>query len=93
MKTQWTVSGAGWKESIIADSDGNAMEIATQAVENLLNSDKKASFGAILEIKNELMNEDQYLYVYTPHILANAGAFQLATKLDEICNKLSGKEE
>lgn len=89
MKTQWTVSGAGWQESILADSDENAMEIATRAVENLLNSNKKASFGAVLEVKNELMNEDQYLYVYTPRILANAGALDLATKLEAICNKLS----
>ena len=85
MIVTWTVEGVNWQKSIKASIDSNPTEIATKCVETLINSlegDEDIEFGAILMIHHDKMkSEDEYLVVYTPHILANAGYYSDAEEL------------
>lgn len=85
MIVTWTVEGVNWQKSIKANINSSPTEIATQCIEQLINSlegDEEIEFGAILLIHNNKMkSEDEYLVVYTPHILANAGYYKDAEEL------------
>ncbi len=91
MIVTWTVEGVNWQKSIKANIKSNPTEIATQCVENLINSlegDEDVEFGAILLIyHNKMKSEDEYLVVYTPYVLANAGYYTDAEELKKAAEK------
>ena len=91
MIVTWTVEGVNWAKKIRSSIDSNPTEIATQCVENLINSlddDDEIDFGAILIIShNKMKSEDEYLVVYTPHVLANAGYYTDAEELKKAAEK------
>jgi hypothetical protein len=86
MIVTWTVEGVDWSENIKANINSDPSEIATkgveQAVESLKNSEDGIQFGAILRIfHNKMKNENEHLFVFAPHILANAGYYADAEQL------------
>jgi len=85
MIVTWTVEGTNWQKDIKASIKSNPTEIATQCIENLINSlegDEDIEFGAILIVHHDKMkSEDEYLVLYTPHVLANAGYYSDAEEL------------
>ena len=91
MIVTWTVEGVNWQKKIRSSIDSNPTEIATQCIENLINSldgDDEIDFGAILIIShNKMKSEDEYLVVYTPHVLANAGYYTEAEELKKAAEK------
>lgn len=91
MIVTWTVEGVNWRKSIKASINSNPTEIATQCVENLINSledEEDADFGAILVLRhNKMKSEDEYLVLYTPHVLANAGYYTDAEELKKAAEK------
>jgi hypothetical protein len=85
MIVTWTIEGTNWQKNIKASINSNPTEIATQCIENLINSlegDEDIEFGAILIVHHDKMkSEDEYLVLYTPHVLANAGYYSDAEEL------------
>ena len=91
MIVTWTIEGVNWQKSIKASINSNPTEIATQCVENLINSledDEDVDFGAILILHhNKMKSEDEHLVLYTPHVLANAGYYTDAEELGKAADK------
>lgn len=86
MIVTWTVEGVDWSQNIKASINSEVSEIATRGVELILNSikdsDEEIGFGAILRLfHNKMKSENEHLFIYTPHILANAGYYQDAEEL------------
>ena len=91
MIVTWTVEGSNWQKSIKASINSNPTEIATQCVENLINSledEEGLDFGAILILRhNKMKSENEYFVLYAPHILANAGYYTDAEELEKAADK------
>ena len=91
MIVTWTVEGVNWHKKLKASINSNPTEIATQCVEQLINSigeNDEIEFGAILIIShNKMKTEDEYLVLYTPHVLANAGFYTDAEELKKAADK------
>lgn len=92
MIVKWTVEGVDWSKDIKASIDSDPSEIATKGVEQIIdsleNSEDEVQFGAILRIfHNKMKSEDEHLFVFAPHILANAGYYTDAEKLKKAAYK------
>lgn len=91
MIVTWTVEGVNWQKSIKASINSSPTEIATRCVENLINSlkdEEDVDFGAILILRhNKMKSEDEYLVLYTPDVLANAGYYTDADELRKAADK------
>jgi hypothetical protein len=91
MIVTWTVEGVDWSQEVRASIDSEPSEIATRAVETIvsaLGDSDEIEFGAILMIQHDKMkSEDEYLVVYAPAILANAGYYQDAEELKLAADK------
>ena len=91
MIVTWTVKGVDWSQEVRASIDSEPSEIATRAVETIvsaLGDSDEIEFGAILMIQHDKMkSEDEYLVVYAPAILANAGYYQDAEELKLAADK------
>jgi len=92
MIVTWTVEGVDWSQNIKANIDSEPSEIATRAVESVLESLKteedSIQFGAILRVFHDKMkDEGEHWIIYTPTILANAGYYQDAEELKQAAEK------
>lgn len=92
MIVTWTIEGVNWSQNIKANINSDVSEIATRGVEliikSLEESEDSIEFGAILRIYHSKMkNEEEHWFVYTPHILANAGYYQDAEELKKAADK------
>lgn len=92
MIVTWRIEGVNWYEEIKASIDSDPSEIATKGVEQIVDSlkdsDDSIEFGAILRIfHNKMKSEDEHLFVFAPHILANAGYYTEAEKLKKAAYK------
>lgn len=92
MIVKWTVEGVNWSYDIKASINADVSEIATQAVEKViqsLNDDNDSlEFGAILRIfHNKMKDEGEHWIVYAPNILANAGYYEDAEELKKAAEK------
>lgn len=79
------------------------MEAATQAIEQIYNSNNNKSYKVgvvtmIWDLKDKRDNNiEKQLFLYTPAILANAGFYEIAKKLDvyasDILKDMKNKKE
>jgi hypothetical protein len=93
MIVTWTVEGVDWSKNIKASIKSEPSEIATRAVEFLINSleseDDSIQFGAVLRVfHNKMKDEGEHWILYTPTVLANAGYYKDAEEL-----KLAAEKE
>jgi hypothetical protein len=88
----WTVEGVDWAKNIKASIDSEPSEIATRAVESVLESLKteedSIQFGAVIRVfHNKMKDEGEHWIIYAPTILANAGYYQDAEELKQAAEK------
>ena len=93
MNVTWIVEGAGWQAEIKSDSETNPSEIATQAIEDRIKLGEDTELGMVLILSNESMSSiDEHYVCYVPDILANAGYYTEAKKIQDQVDKLVNKE-
>lgn len=96
MNALWTIEGSGWQEQLTAPLDSSPAELATRALETLieknnlsLSVDNAPSLGMVIMISHDqMLSVDETYVCYTPSILANAGYYteadNLQKKIDEL---------
>ena len=92
MIVTWTIEGVDWSQDIKASIDSEPSEIATKAVESIVESLKTENdeihFGAILRVfHNKMKDEGEHWILYAPPILANAGYYKDAEELKQAAEK------
>jgi hypothetical protein len=92
MIVTWTVEGVDWSKNIKANITSEPSEIATKAVESIIESleteDDSIQFGAILRVYHDKMkDEGEHWIIYAPTILANAGYYEDAEELKHAAEK------
>jgi hypothetical protein len=89
MNALWTIEGCDWQEHLVAPIDSNPIEIATRALESILDNnmyDNELSLGMIIMITHDKMKSiDETFVCYMPTILANAGYY---TESDNLQKKI-----
>jgi hypothetical protein len=91
----WTVWGAGWCYSLLAPSDEDPVEVATDALESIfVEGTGEVGLGVLLRVTNARVRDtgDETM-IPTSLALANAGLYAESSEIDKIWSKMTELEQ